>query len=69
VLAGDKVAVVAIYAVVGHAIVDGAGAAATVMHVALGRPAELLGFVEARDAAAATIQIVQLGRCDTWRCC
>jgi hypothetical protein len=40
----EKIAVIAVRAVVGHAIV---GAVATVVHVALGGTAELLGTVEA----------------------
>ena len=60
-VAGNKVAVVAIHVVVGHAIFDGAEAAAAVVYVARGRPAELLGSVEARDVGAVTIQVVRLG--------
>jgi hypothetical protein len=47
VLTGDEIAVV------GHAIVDSGGAAAVVVHMAVGGPAELLGTVDARDVAAA----------------
>ncbi|KAH8994172.1 hypothetical protein EDB86DRAFT_3078384 [Lactarius hatsudake] len=54
----DKVAVVAVHAVVGHAVV---GSAAAIVYSALGRPAELVGTVEARDITA-TAQVVQLGR-------
>jgi hypothetical protein len=43
-----------------HAMFDGGGTAAVVVHVALGGPAELLGAVEARDISPA-VQIVQLG--------
>jgi len=45
----------------GHAIVDGGGAAAAVMRVELGAPAGLLGTVEAQNANAASIQVIQLG--------
>jgi hypothetical protein len=57
-LIGDEVAVVAIYAVVGDAVVDSGGAAAVVVHVALGGPAEPLGTVEARDFAGA-VRVIQ----------
>ena len=56
----DKIAII-----VGHAIVDGGGAAAAVIHVALGGPAELLGtMVEApavTAATAASIEVALLG--------
>src|SRR6266702_6021663 len=45
----------------GHAIVDGGGAAAAVMRVELGAPAGLLGTVEAQNANAAAVQVIQLG--------
>ena len=59
VLTRDKVPVVAINAIVSHAVVG--GAAAAVVHVTLGRPAEILRTVEARDVAAAAVQVAQLG--------
>ena len=45
----DVVAIVAVYAVISDAVVDGCGAAGSiVVHVTLRGPAELLGAIEAR---------------------
>ncbi|KAH9031232.1 hypothetical protein EDB85DRAFT_1891216 [Lactarius pseudohatsudake] len=56
----DKIAVVAVQ-VVTYVIVDGGGAAAAVVHVALGGSVELLGTIDACDVAAAVVRVVQLG--------
>ena len=59
----DEVAEVAVYAVIGDAIIDGCGAATgVIVHVALGGPPELLRAVEARNVARA-VQVVQFDGC------
>ena len=60
-MTGNKVAVVAVYAVIGDAVVNSCGAAAgVVVHVALGGPTELLGAVETGNVTRA-VQVVQFG--------
>ena len=58
--AGDETPVIAIYAVIGDAVVDGCEATASVIvHVALRGPTELLGAVDAKNVAPA-VQVFNL---------
>ena len=62
-MTGDEVAVVAIYADIGDAVVNGCRAVAgVIVHVALRGPAELLRAVEMGNVTHA-VQVVQFGGC------
>ena len=61
---GDENFVVAIYADIGDAVVDGCGAVASVIvHVARRGPTELLGAVDEKNAAPA-VHVFQFGSCE-----
>ena len=63
-ITGDKVAVVAVYAVIGDAVVKGCRTiAGVVVDVALRGPVELLGAIETRNVTRA-VQVVQFGGCE-----
>ena len=64
----DEVAIVAIYADIGDAVVNGCRAVAgVIVHVALRGPAELLGAVEMGNVTHA-VQVVQFGGCGSTVC-
>ena len=63
-MTGDEVTIVAVYAVIGDAVVNRCGpAAGVVVHVAFRGPAELLGAIETRNVTRA-IQVIQFGGCE-----
>lgn len=58
-LTRDEIAVIAIFTIFSHAIVNGGRASAAIVRMALIGPEDRLGSAEARDVTAAAVQVTQ----------